>query len=143
MTNTRDKVIEKLLIKEGLEDEDHEFDGSLLTVGNREYLILNREDREKEVRNYICDTIEYFNPDFLSRLTGIEEEAFKGISEHRGANKLVTAIINGTCGMDKLVEEAVDSDGYGHFLSPYSGEEIELPINMDWDFEIFYAYRVN
>jgi hypothetical protein len=42
-----------------------------------------------------------------------------------GCNDFFKAIIKGTCGLDKFVEDAIEADGRGHFLAYYDGEENE------------------
>lgn len=108
-----------------------------------EYYIYTNKTRKECAKDYILDTIEFFRPDFLSRMTGIDEDAFEGISEFKGANKIIYAIVNTTCGIDVFVDEAINVDGYGHYLSPYDGEEIVLEVNDGWQRYEYYAYRVN
>ena len=116
-----------------------------LFVDGDEWLILNDEGRNIEVRSYIEDTIEYFNPTFLSRLTGISSNIFTVLQESQitDTNKTIILLIKATCGMDKFVEESIEADGYGHFLSPYDGEETEFSVMDGWDKINYYAYRVN
>ena len=76
-----------------------------------------------------------FNPDFILRhtkayenTTDYEDEAIiEALKEVQGricesANELVYALIND---FDEFCEDAIDSDGRGHFLSYYDGEEHE------------------
>jgi len=114
-------------------------------VDGDEWLILNDEGRKIQVRSYIEETVEYFNPTFLSRLTGISDKIFTVLQEPQvtDTNKTILLLIKGTCGMDKFVEESIHSDGYGHFLSTYNGEEIKFSIMDGWDTINYYAYRIN
>jgi hypothetical protein len=41
--------------------------------------------------------------------------------------------------IDEFVEDAIRYDGYGHFLSPYDGEENEIEV----DGATYYVYRTN
>jgi hypothetical protein len=114
-------------------------------VDGDEWLILNDEGRKISTISYIEDTVEYFNPTFLSRLTGISDKIFTAIQEPQviDTNRVILLLIKGTCGMDKFVEESIHSDGYGHFLSPYDGEEIKFSVLDGWDTINYYAYRIN
>ena len=114
-------------------------------VDGDEWLIHNDEGRKIDTRSYIEETVEYFNPTFLSRLTGISSNIFTVLQESQitDTNKTILLLIKATCGMDKFVEEAVEADGYGHFLSPYDGEETEFSVMDGWDKINYYAYRIN
>ena len=141
-----DRIVKALMKHLKIEDEHtSSFNGLGINVevDGSEYLILDHDARDEYAKDIILDTIEFFKPEFLSRLTGIDTDAFDGICELKGANKLITAVVNGTCGIDKLIEEATNSDGYGHFISGYDGEEIEFHVNNGWDRKTFYAYRIN
>ena len=37
----------------------------------------------------------------------------------------ILALIEGTCRIDKFVDDAIDMDGRGPFISSYDGEEVE------------------
>lgn len=145
-------IVNVLLKKINMEGEEFNIDSRAIddyttnitiSKGSMEYNIFNESQRHMEATVYILETVEYFNPNFLSLHTGLDEDVFVGVSELKRANALVTALIKGTCGITEFVNEAVDTDGYGHFLSPYDGEEIELDVIDGWDTVKYYAYRVN
>ena len=48
------------------------------------------------------------------------------------ANDTILALIDD---LDEFVQDAISSDGRGHFLSSYDGEEVET--------ENYYIYRIN
>lgn len=50
-------------------------------------------------------------------------------------NEFIRALIDGTCGIDEFVREAIMSDGRGHFIATYDGEENEQ--------DEYFIYRVN
>ena len=45
----------------------------------------------------------------------------------------ILALIEETCRIDKFVDDAIDTDGRGHFISSYDGEEVEA--------EEYFIYR--
>lgn len=98
-----------------------------------EWLVLNGDERLEWAKNWIEESISYFNADFLEEMTGVPAIAFEKLIDE---NDAVHAIVKGSCGIDKFVEAAVRADGYGHFISGYDGEEVELGDDV-------YAYRVN
>ena len=52
------------------------------------------------------------------------------------SNEAVKSLIED---FDHFVDDAVLTDGRGHFLSSYDGEENEVKINNTW----YYIYRTN
>jgi hypothetical protein len=54
-------------------------------------------------------------------------------------------MVENTCGLDDLVEEAIAADGRAHFLNTYDGHEEEFTyVDEDAEEEIeFYIYRTN
>lgn len=78
-----------------------------------------------------------FNAEFMEEATGLPAEVFKKLAElSENANEAVRAIVDSTCGFEKLVQDAVDADGYGNNLAFYDGEEVELECG-------YYAYRMD
>jgi len=107
--------------------------------GSWDWRILDQDGVESTTKEYIEESVWAFNPDFLAAETGIDTEAFSSIQDMcEGANPAIKSMIEATCGMDHFIEEAVLSDGYGHFLSSYDGEEYEF-VSGDTR---YFAYRV-
>ena len=93
-------------------------------IGDDDYLVLTDEEADDRVREYIEETIWAFNPSFLAVHTRVTEEAIKKLQEMcEDANEPLTAMIKD---FDWFVEDAVRSDGRGHFLSGYDGNEYEV-----------------
>jgi hypothetical protein len=112
-----------------------------------EYLVLTDEEAVKAVKESILETLWAFNPRFVVMHTkfylesSIEadeafEEALKEMQSKlcEDANPIIRALI---VNIDDFVENAIQADGRGHFLSSYDGEEIELNNGK------YYAYRIN
>lgn len=102
-----------------------------------EYLVLTDEEADQVVLDYIKDMLWAFNTDFLASYTGLHKAVFEALAEgYESSNEAILALINNAGDIEEFVQEAIDADGRGHFLSPYDGEEIELENG-------YYAYRVN
>ena len=89
------------------------------------------------VTHYILDSVWAFNPSFLSKHTGRDEGIFEALQDKcEGANDLILSAIK-----DKkyFVENAINLDGRGHFISFYDGIEYEQYINDNF----LYCYRLN
>jgi len=103
-----------------------------------DYLVLTDEEADDMVRDYIEDNVWSFKPSFLRSYTGIDEEVFKVLQEKcsEDANDAIKSMIQD---FDGFVDDAVRTDGRGHFLSPYDGNEHEVTVNDT----TYYIYRVN
>ena len=101
-----------------------------------EYTVLDHDEREEMVTEYIKNTLWAFRAEFLAAhlKKGVEIEALEAIQANGKCEDNNAAILCLIEDFDHLVWDAVRSDGYGHFLSSYDGEEIDL-VNG------FYAYK--
>jgi hypothetical protein len=102
---------------------------NLYEYGNEEYLVLTEEEAEDRAKTDILDSLWAFNTDFILEHTNIDwndriEKAMKKMQEElcEDANEIVKAMITD---LDEFVQDAIDTDGRGHFLSRYDGEENE------------------
>lgn len=111
-----------------------------------EYMVLTDDEADERAREYIEQSLWAFRPGFLANMTDMPYQAFEKLSELcESANDLVLAIVEKTCGLDELVEEAISADGRAHFLNTYDGNEDEVTVVDDefaseWE---FYVYRTN
>ena len=114
-----------------------------------EFLICDDAGRTKELEDNIKESLWAFNAEFI-----IEHMAtYKSIMPHEysditkalrkmqeqlceSANPLIAAMIED---IEEFIDDAVSTDGAGHFLSPYDGEETEF----EFDGETYYIYRLN
>lgn len=114
------------------------YNEQLFEVGNEEYLVLSDDEANDRCREQILESAWAFNYSFLcSHSEAISEIPDKDFKEIQGKlcesfNKAVLAMIDDK---DHFVDDAILSDGRGHFLSGYDGEENEV-------YE-FYIYRTN
>ena len=99
-----------------------EFDGA-------EYAVASTEDEaSKAALSAAEDSLWAFNSEFIGSFLGLSDTQTKAIAEMQGrlcedAQEIVRLLLGARCA--EFVESAVDTDGRGHFLSPYDGEETD------------------
>lgn len=110
---------------------------NIFSIDNEEYLVLSYEEAREKTEEYIKDSLCYFNTDFIylhSIFYGKNEDCtdvIKAIQDKEDPS-LIEDIIED---IDSFIEDAIISDGMGHFLATYDFEE-----NSQGDFLI---YRTN
>ena len=107
--------------------------------GASSYLVLTDEEADEAVAEEIENSLWAFNAEFIASHTkhGLNDRAIGALKLAQGelcedANDLVASMIES---MPDFVADAVSSDGRGHFLSRYDGEEYEV--------NGFYVYRMD
>jgi hypothetical protein len=113
----------------GIEAQDLIEDG--------DYIVLTDQEADAAAREYILDSVWAFNKSFLDAhseaIAEIDEKTFRVLQER--AESVNGAILKMIDDVDYFVEDAINADGRGHFLSSYDGEENEQ--------DGFYIYRLN
>lgn len=113
------------------------LDVNKFRVNGSEFFVLTDSERDEFANDAITGSLWTFNASFLSDMTGIDEVIFTKLAElSESANDGLKAIIESTCGLEKFVEESTSTDGHGHFIATYDGEEMELEND-------FYAYQIS
>ncbi len=108
--------------------DDHYY-----TYGNEEYMVLTDAEAQDKVFEYIKETAWAFTPSFLSCHSMIDEKVFEKLQEScETSNDAILTLIKD---FNRFVEDAVYTDGRGHFLASYDHEEHEQGD--------FYLYRTN
>ena len=138
LDNPRIKALAKYLELTKEEEKEIYYESyDIYCFGNQEYLVLTDDEADEKVAEYIKDSVWAFNPSFLSSHSGIDEDVFKLLQDKcESANEAVLKLIKD---FDKFVEDAVATDGRGHFLSSYDGEEND----HEHDNETYYIYQTN
>ena len=115
---------------------------NLFTHDGEEYLILTDAESDVATRDYILESLWAFNASFILENCNLDasENVAKSLQTLQekcceSCNDFIKALINGTCWIDQFVENAINADGRGHFLSSYDGKENEL--------NGLFIYRVN
>jgi len=108
-------------------------------AGITEYLVLTDEEADEAAQEQIEQSLWAFNAEFLWSYMpeGMDVETIQAIQEacYEAANESFRAMIGDK--FQSFVNDAIASDGRGHFLSQYDGEENEN------DAATLFIYRVN
>lgn len=126
---------------EGLTKEEIKegYDSCIFLIQG-EYMVLNEQERNEKVKEYIQDTLWAFRPSFLAKETGLPEKVFHTLTDQcESGNDAILALIETTCGLDAFVKAAIKADGYGNFLSSYDGKEKRVSVKG----ENYFIYRIN
>ena len=146
LDNPRIKALSKYLELTKEEEKEIYYESyDIYCFGNEEYMILTDDEADEKVAEYIKDSVWAFNPSFLSSHSDIDEGVFKLLQDKsESANEAILKLIKD---FDKFVEDAVGTDGRGHFLSSYDGEENEIGLFKffcpEYNNETYYIYRTN
>lgn len=101
---------------------------ALFSYGREEYAIGTDEEADEACAEYVKDSAWAFNAGFVLSECGLPSELEEAIQAFQSkkcesANDAIVALIEKTCGMDEFVKSAISSDGRGHFLAGYDGNE--------------------
>jgi len=139
MTSSKVKVLADYL---GCDVEDitegYEWYGKFMTLedGAQEYLILDDDEANEAVVEYIKETAWAFNASFLANYTDLPIEVFEAMQEKfEDSNDVVLQCIKQKGDIEDFAEDVVSEDGRGHFLSSYDGEEVKE--------DGYFIYRLN
>jgi len=118
----------------GYQPENVDYhDNEEWTIDGNDYRVLTDDEANDACHYYIKESVWTFNADFLAKHTDIDPAVFTLLQEQcESANDAILTMIKD---FDGFVEDAIDTDGRGNYLSPYDGEETELGE--------FYLYRTN
>lgn len=115
------------------------YDENTFEYGNQEYKVFTEEEADEATKEYIINSLWAFNTDFILNYSNIDsntrvEKAFQKMQSElcEDANEIVKAIITD---IDEFVQDAIEEDGRGHFLSGYDGEENEQ--------DEYFIYRIS
>ena len=102
-------------------------------IGNQEYLVLNDKEAQTKCEEDIKQSIWAFNSSFLSFYTDVNEDIIKSVQGHcESSNDM---LLNSIKDIRGFINDAIATDGRGHFISYYDGHEHE-------ENELF-IYRLN
>ena len=120
-------------------EDINETNWGTLEADGSEFLVLTDEEADAKAYEEIEESLWAFNADFIIDMCGFSGGEKSLIAMQREScedcNEFIKAMIEGTCGMDSFVESAIESDGRGHFISMYDGEENEQ--------DEYFIYRAN
>lgn len=140
-----EKRIEALAEFTGFDTEDitkADWGKFIFEAGNQEYMVLTDTEAKDECKNTIESELWAFNADFIVNQCGLLDtcevvDSLRKMQERccEDCNDFIAALIEGTCGIDDFVREAVCADGRGHFIARYDGRENEQ--------NGYFIYRIN
>ena len=111
------------------EVSESRFGDNCFDAEGGEFLVFTDEEADERAEQEIREALWAFNAAFIASHTknGLGDVAEKALAEMQGrlcesANPIVEALIED---MDHFIFDAISSDGRGHFISRYDGEEAE------------------
>lgn len=88
---------------------------------NGDFLVLTDEEATLHAKAQIEGSLWAFNVDFLVKHTGVDESVISALrQQYEGGNHALSTLI---LDIDKLVQDALNLDGRGHYISNVDGEE--------------------
>ena len=122
------------------ENYDH-YGLQVFDCDGAEYAIGTDEECDKAAADNIRESVWAFTGWFIADhapegLTAEDIDSLRG-DKCESANDALIALINAGEGMESFIDGATSTDGRGHFLSHYDGEELE-DNNAN-----HFAYRIN
>lgn len=141
ISNKEEALALHLSIKEN-EIRQSSYDENQFEADGGEYLVLTDQEADDKAKEQILDSLWAFNHSFLcSHSEAINEIPEKDFQAMQGKlcesfNKAILAMIDDK---EHFIKDAILSDGRGHFLSQYDGEENEVKIGNEY----FYIYQTN
>jgi hypothetical protein len=116
------------------EPEVSSWDDCLYEVGNNSWLVLTDDEADERCAEYIRESIWAFNKSFVINYVpdGVGYDQLNPLNElYEDANPILLALVGDR--FDEFVADAISSDGRGHFLAGYDGEEAEIEVDgFDW-----------
>jgi len=104
---------------------------------DEDWVCLSDEEADERAEEYILDSVWAFNTDFLASHSNVNIKVFEQLRELcEDSNDTILSLIKD---QDHFVEDAINCDGRGHFISGYDGVEHEQYINNNF----YYCYRIN
>ena len=119
------------------------------TITGNEYLILSDLEADDRAGEEIKQSLWAFNPDFILAHTNLDYKGFQYAALIKcirtlqealceSANDIIKLLISN---LDDFIDDAINADGRGHFLSCYDGVENEI---FDPDtHKYYYIYRIH
>lgn len=109
----------------------HDFYGlTMIKIDGAEYAIGNEEEAVKAAKEYISESVWTFNSDFLACHSCLSSKTIKMIQE-KCSEDCNDELKDTIADFDHFCDDAIGTDGLGHFLSPYDGEETRFPDFLD------------
>ena len=125
------------------------FHGVSFECEDGEYYILTDMEAHEMCKDYIEETLWAFNASFLSAHMKADDDAIRALQNSGQCESLNPFLLSAIEDFDHFVNDAIMSDGRGHFLSSYDGEEhsetayISKSSDGSTTGQDFYIYKIN
>ena len=143
--DTRKKALASFLECEISDIETESLYKTRLFWGEWEYRVLTDEEADQACAQEISNSLWAFNASFIARMINmpeteemIKEFQFKKCED---ANPAILRLVGDK--LSTLIKEAILSDGRGHFLATYDGQEHEVRVPARFGNEMVFIYRIN
>ena len=131
------------LLTEWLEETqtELEYDDSY----DADYIVLTDSEADEKAEEYIKESLWAFNASFLSDVTGFDISIFEAIQSNdkcEDNNDAILQLVGDN--FKSLIQDAISSDGRGHFLNTYDGNEEEFNcFDYTGENDYLFIYRMN
>ena len=131
-------LMEHLSIEDADDIEVSKHDANVFeALGGHEYMVLTDDEADEKAKQYIRDSLWAFNSTFITNYMDVEipSKYIKKMQEDmsESCNEIMYGLVKNN--YDKLVTDAIASDGRAHFMSTYDDKEEEVGG--------FFIYRMN
>ena len=94
------------------------------------YSVYTDSEANEVAADYIKETLWAFNANFLETYTDLDADAIKLMQEKmcEGCNSVFLSILNANGYLEQFISDAIGTDGRGHFMSTYDGDENEVTV---------------
>jgi hypothetical protein len=109
-------------------------DECTFTIHTGDWLVCTDEEADEKAGENIEQEVWAFNTDFLLGFMPnyISESMVDACKErYEDSNDDILELIKAGSGLEKFFQDAIASDGRGHFLDLYSGEEEEIRVCVE------------
>ncbi len=116
-------------------------DGFEIVGSDERYLVLTDQEANEAVKEYIKESICYFNASYIAIYSRLSKEVIEHLQEkhvavYGGQEEINDLLIRElTIDFNRFVINVIEEDGRGHFLSSYDGDEHETGD--------FYIYQID
>jgi hypothetical protein len=108
------------------------------SVQGVDYLCGTDDEMNEKATEEIEQSVWAFNSSFLASYCDISYEVFDALQPQcEGANDAILSLIESKGSIEDFAQEAIDTDGRGHFLNHWDGSEEEIELNGTY----YYACR--
>jgi hypothetical protein len=138
---SKSQVLAQYLKIEADDIEGTKYDKDTFEADGCEYMVLTDDEADEKAAESIKESAWAFNKSFLDghseSIAAFDDKTWAAVVDRcESANPAVLRLIDD---VDHFISDAIASDGRGHFLNTYDGEENEVKVGSEW----YYVYRMS